>query len=266
MDTHLARFNHNGFEYSYKDTHGERFRYRCIHYRTGCSATVAISRFNGDIYVVRNQHSCTSAVATNTSETVDLTEDVMQRARDMACIKQGVSALQIWAIVVREVDEMHQGTPVVKPLKSRVIAEVLRVRREFGSGDAVEKARTPEYQTVSMSDKRRFLQTALHYNLPSDGIDDELRTILIWSHPELLVMLRRQRLRLLIDCTFACVPRPFMQCMIVMLYDDETDIFVPVVYSLLDTKAQWAYWHVLHFLLVLTETKLAPFRSLQILR
>ena len=74
----------------------------------------------------------------------------------------------------------------------------------------------------------------------------------------MLTMLRRSETRLMIDATFTCVPKGFSQCIVVMMFDEETDLFIPVVYALTDTKAQWSYWHLLHFLIVLTDLKMEP--------
>ena len=43
-----------------------------------------------------------------------------------------------------------------------------------------------------------------------------------------------------------------------MLYDSETDMYVPVIFYLVDNKKQWTYWHVLHFMIVLTDAKIDP--------
>ena len=43
-----------------------------------------------------------------------------------------------------------------------------------------------------------------------------------------------------------------------MVFDDETDIYVPVVYSLVMDKSEWTYWNLLHLILVVSELKFDP--------
>ena len=104
--------------------------------------------------------------------------------------------------------------------------------------EVFEKVYRKEYYYLSGSDRRRFLQVGFKYPLPTDPLNAEPHQLLIWSHPELLTMLRRSETRLMIDATFTCVPKGFSQCIVVMMFDEETDLFIPVVYALTDTKAQ----------------------------
>ena len=43
-----------------------------------------------------------------------------------------------------------------------------------------------------------------------------------------------------------------------MCHDDETELNVPIFFALLDSRSSWAYWHLLHQLLVITEIKFNP--------
>jgi MULE transposase domain len=122
------------------------------------------------------------------------------------------------------------------------------------------KIELEKYSLVSEIDKRPFLIANYKYLLPQseEKSDRRLHSMIMWAHPDLIYILRRRSTSIYIDCTFRCVPRPYTQCLIIMVYDDETNIYVPAVYILLDNKNQWAYWHALHIVLVETETKLYP--------
>jgi hypothetical protein len=82
--------------------------------------------------------------------------------------------------------------------------------------------------------------------------------MIMWIHPDLLPILKRRKAACFIDGTFRVVPRPFAQCVIVMIYDDETELYVPIVYSLVENKNEWTYWHLIHLVLVACELKFDP--------
>ena len=43
-----------------------------------------------------------------------------------------------------------------------------------------------------------------------------------------------------------------------MVYDDETDLYLPIVFALMQDKSTWSYWHFIHLCFVLSNTKLLP--------
>jgi hypothetical protein len=256
-----TRLTNAGFEYTYKDTHCGRFRYRCSHYRMGCKAALSISHASGEITMMNHEHSCTPVVVNQSlgnSAPVNVSSEYIDEAIRVSLSQQGVTASRVWSTVDQMITARHSAMPIVKPTKRAVIAAISRVRREQGSGDLFEKIYRPQYYYLTEHCKRRFLQIVMKYPLPSDSLSSQPHQLLLWSHPELLVMLRRESTKLFIDGTFYCVPKPFIQCVIILLYDAETDLFMPVSFALVDSKAQWTYWHLLHFLFVFTECKLDP--------
>ena len=254
---HLTKFSHGGYDFTYKDARKDAYRYRCSHHRAGCKAIAAILKLTGEISFGIKQHSCQTKEVGSVA-VVDATKEFVENAREMALSRPCLSTRAIWATVNSQIDQRYTeaGVRVVKPATSAVMAEIANVRRDNSAGNMFDNVFRPEHRFLSMDDKRRFLQVAMRYSLPSDSFDSKSRQLLLWSHPELLPMLRRNKTRLLIDGTFYCVSRPFIQTIIVMLFDDETDLFVPILYAWVDSKNQWTYWHVLHFLIVLTETKI----------
>lgn len=48
------------------------------------------------------------------------------------------------------------------------------------------------------------------------------------------------------DGTLRSVPRSFYQCVIIMVYDDPSDCFLPVFYVLCTSKSSNTYWNVVH--------------------
>jgi hypothetical protein len=41
-------------------------------------------------------------------------------------------------------------------------------------------------------------------------------------------------------------------------FDDESELYVPVVYSLVKDKSEWTYWNLLHLILVARELRFDP--------
>lgn len=89
-------------------------------------------------------------------------------------------------------------------------------------------------------DQRLFLQ----FNLTAN-IDNNLERIIGWAHPSLIFELRGRPQRLFIDCSFSMCPHDFYQVMVIMVYLDQYDEYVPVFYILLQSKRENAYVHAI---------------------
>ena len=105
-----------------------------------------------------------------------------------------------------------------------------------------------------MTDSRRpFLQMNATWPHPDD--DDELMRMMCFANPALLFLLKSASLELFMDATFSMTPVPFYQTFIVMVFDRQTSMFVPITYILMTNKTEALYMHVLAQL-----TALANFR------
>ena len=51
-----------------------------------------------------------------------------------------------------------------------------------------------------------------------------------------------------VDATFSCVPIPFYQCLIVMVFDQSLRIYIPVAYILMSGKTEECYWQAFNWL------------------
>lgn len=259
QNTLSTKITHNHYDFTYHDKQGEYVRYRCMHRRMGCKAMIKIHFSTLAITIVNELHSCAARIKT-LDEVIDTKEEFIEKVLELSLEQRGMSAKQIWMKVDSLLNEKYcdKFKILLKPTKNSVINMIGNVRGSGSSKHLFEKINKDEYFYLSTNDRRRFLQIAFQYYIPNDPIQDKTRNLLIWSHPELLPMLRRMHIRILIDGTFSCVPSPFKQCVIVMMFDDETNLFIPIIYILSDSKHHWAYWHMLHFILVLTEFKFNP--------
>eukprot|EP00733_Pompholyxophrys_punicea_P001808 Pompholyxophrys_punicea_v1_NODE_1050_length_1012_cov_8.280042.p1 type:complete len:163 gc:universal NODE_1050_length_1012_cov_8.280042:292-780(+) len=105
-----------------------------------------------------------------------------------------------------------------------------------------------------LKDGRLFLQYNFTY---ADKDDDTLKRMLVWIHSRLKSLLK-YAIPAFLDGTFKCVPKPFTQCMVLMVFDEASDLYIPVVYGLLQDKKEWSYWNFLHLVIVSSDVKFNP--------
>lgn len=86
--------------------------------------------------------------------------------------------------------------------------------------------------TVSITDHRRFTQSISYISSNTDLIGFE--QIILFGHPELIHLAKKAR-HFYIDGTWA-TPPGFMQILIVMIYEEATDMYIPVFFCLLEKK------------------------------
>ena len=128
------------------------------------------------------------------------------------------------------------------------------------TGDNYRKVETDEWARLRDGEDRLFFLSSTTYRDQCATVRPatKMRRMILWSHPDLSYILRRRGISVFIDGTFRCVPREFYQCVILVAFDDETDLYLPVVFGLLEGKTSWDYWHFLRQIFVMTETKFAP--------
>jgi len=85
------------------------------------------------------------------------------------------------------------------------------------------------------NDSRLFLQ--FYNRIPIEG---RLEVMIGWANPSLLMLSSRANLNIFVDCTFSICPVDFAQCMILMIYDEPTRLYIPIFYVLLQSKFQGA--------------------------
>lgn len=68
--------------------------------------------------------------------------------------------------------------------------------------------------------------------------------IIGWALTDLITEARYEGVHIFVDCTFSCVPNGFKQCLIFMVYNAPTDLYLPVFYVLMTRKDSNLYSHV----------------------
>ncbi|KAF0987854.1 LOW QUALITY PROTEIN: hypothetical protein HZS_8098 [Henneguya salminicola] len=133
---------------------------------------------------------------------------------------------------------------IIKPTREAIVYLVSNTQRDQGCGDIYRQS--PLYASVSDCNPRLFLKNIFTYEMKTRNGFPYLYRLLLWSHPDLMPYLRYRRVLAYLDAKFRSVSKPFKQCIILMVYNHATELYIPVVYALVDNKKAWTYWHFLH--------------------
>jgi hypothetical protein len=258
----------------------------CSHNRKPCNCKVALRHYRDkgkiDLYMrdgskeVKHNEACSmrNAVRRNSlAAAASSASDVQQSAppefgKDVAQeAQQIIDELSINNLNMLPMDIWNQTADVMDSRypngwfgigKDAAIRRVYTTRNNhFGKGDIYRTIEHPTYKNDPHSGQS-FLQCNL--TLPSDD-PRKVDRIIGWAHPTLLLLLNGP-VDLFIDATYKITPKiPDMyQCLIVMVKDQQTQYFAPVMYVLMSGKTKMMYFQVLHFLLTATDFKINPRR------
>eukprot|EP00732_Lithocolla_globosa_P003020 Lithocolla_globosa_v1_NODE_2227_length_2101_cov_10.459922.p1 type:complete len:287 gc:universal NODE_2227_length_2101_cov_10.459922:213-1073(+) len=251
-----TRITYATYDYTVKESSKTRHKCRCSHYRgTGCKAKLEQVILSG-IIELKDEHTCRGT--TIDEKVVDIKSEMSELANNYALNKLHLSAYKIWDELHCEMMKKYEDVPVVKHSRDFIINQINNCRRDNGAGDVFRMLETDRYARLGPANSRFFLQNTLTFNRPGkDGVPDKHR-ILIWSHPDLGRLLKYPGVPGYLDGSFRDSPKPFVQTVVLMLYDPVTSVFCPSVFSLHDCKLDWTYWHFLHFVVVISDHKFDP--------
>lgn len=261
MSQRIPRLIIDGFAYTIKDSTKSSHRYRCTLFRSKkCKATLAINIGTGAIQKSGDGHTCVSET-NDTRCVLDVREEMFELAKIRSTIRLSKSAKELWREIDEEISEKYARLekPICKARKDKLVNFISNQRRDIGVADVYRVLETEDHATVGEDDRRPFLLFNFSFarNNPKNE-EFQMCRILLWAHPDLMPILRRRKIACFLDGTFRCVPQPFRQCMILMAYDDETELYIPIIFSLLQNSDDWSYWHFLHLCLIATDLKLDP--------
>ena len=63
---------------------------------------------------------------------------------------------------------------------------------------------------------------------------------------------------LYIDATFTVVPNPFYQCLVVMIFEETLQIYIPILYILMTNKSKKMYRNALEWVFKLSGRRINP--------
>ncbi|KAG3232845.1 hypothetical protein PI124_g22077 [Phytophthora idaei] len=133
------------------------------------------------------------------------------------------------------------------------ISIIKYTRAQATGSDAFRAIENVPTRNVAEDDRRPFLQ----FNVVHTVGCGQQRYV-GFGHPDLVRLLRYSSSAIFFDGTFKMVPRPFTQCLIVMVKDPDVDVYAPAMYVLMDSKQQDAYWNALNYVIVQTDRLLEP--------
>ena len=120
--------------------------------------------------------------------------------------------------------------------KNQVINKVNNIRREATGSDKFRTLDGSNMAMVKDSPNIWFLR----FNISFVDEEGKFQRILGYRHLSLFLLLRG-KVHLFIDATFRLVPHPFYQCLIILVWDVQCEIYVPVMYILMTGKSHAMY-------------------------
>ncbi|DBA04786.1 TPA: hypothetical protein N0F65_004423 [Lagenidium giganteum] len=121
--------------------------------------------------------------------------------------------------------------------KTESVALVGCVRQAITGGNVFRLFESPPDCYISLTDERNFLQCNVVFSH-----SNRIRMIVGFGHPELSALLKYRQTALFVDGIFYVAPKPFEQCVILMVHDR-----VPCMYFLVDGRDEIIYRHILRW-------------------
>lgn len=249
MDLIQKKLFFSGYSYRYSYKNKNSLYYKCSKYdSSGCKARLIV---NGERNSLKGSHTCSVGRIVEISS---INQDITPVEYTNSYIAQKAMQLelfpnQIYQSLLLDMREKYGTAPYPIPKKSAVYSTI-REQRSSIFYNSIQAATMPPLRDLPNSQPffRRYW---------SGDIDGEYHQMLLWCTNEALSLMRYNS-HTFIDCTFRSVPSPFLQCLIVMVYDAGTQLFVPCAYSLITTKNEYMYLTVFHELIVLTKYSWMP--------
>lgn len=226
--------------------------YRCATYRrTGCPAKLICK---DESIQLKGTHSCESkSILFNANKnenkesisSIDSIEDKVKEYATNLCL----FPFEIYQKILNWLRETHSNQIYQIPSKKYVYSKISNIRGSNSLKD-ISAVTLPPLKYLSSGK----IMCRRHWKGDFDGQENQA---LIWATDESLALLRYNG-PTFIDCTFRVVPSPFLQCLIVMVFDYGSNLFVPCVYSLLTSKNEYMYCTVLHEIIVLLKYSWMP--------
>ena len=106
-----------------------------------------------------------------------------------------------------------------------------------------------------MKDSNRWF---LHFNAFVTDPKDGNRTHIVTFTNPMFIGLLKGNVQIYIDGTFEVCPFPWYQCLIGMVHNGQTNLYVPIFYIFLQGKTTFENSMALHFVCAATNCKLQP--------
>ncbi|KAG2765653.1 hypothetical protein Pcac1_g22868 [Phytophthora cactorum] len=216
----------------------------CAQYRGGCKVRLIV---RDDTVKARIGHTCDKDV--KQAPTLTDVRAEMRAYLQEACLAN-LSHLPslIWERVMASLREAHPDDALNTIPRLPSISIIKYTRAQATGSDAFRAIESVPTRNVAEDDRRPFLQ----FNVVHIVGCGQHRYV-GFGHPDLVRLLRYSSSAIFIDGTFKMAPRPFTQCLIVMVKDPGVNVYVPAMYVLMTSKQQDAYWNALNYVIVQTD-------------
>lgn len=251
--TTLTTLTHRGFRYTRAWASQRKIVFRCSRYR-GASCRGKLEFRIGNGYIVTAEHTCHLTDVPN-SPVIDLRDTMKSETDRIAITNLSLTAQAIWNTISNQFYSMDDPRVVQGLSEQQVIQRVYRARQKHYSGEVHGLVELPPLSLVK-GESTNFFQ--FHFVTSSKSADRKPQRIIGWAHPVLINLLRYNGSTVFIDGTFRCVPAKFAQCVIIMVHDQASGLFVPVFYVLTTSRTSDTYWDIIHFVIQATDQKINP--------
>lgn len=240
---------YHGHYFRFNSRKGGSIYYKCSKYDSSrCRARLNIKNGN---FIIKGVHTCSQdsmisvipqPIDSNPTEFAD--SFITQKSQ---CLE--IYPNQIFQSLLLALREKYDGTPYPIPTKKNVY-KMVREQRSSIYSNSIQAAMLPPLRDLPNGQPffRRYW---------SGDIEGEYHQMFIWCTNEALSLMRYNS-HTFIDCTFRSVPAPFIQCLIIMVHDIGTELFVPCAYCLLTSKNEYLYLTAFHEIIVLTKYHWMP--------
>lgn len=216
--------------------------FRCRVYRgKKCRGKAEYIAQEGRYFVVR-EHTCRNRQAFDNENKVDITDEMKDTVDRIATCELAATALQIWNAVNAHFYLPNTTDALIGLTREQVINRVYNTCRQHYGGNIHGLIELPPLSLVKGSNQRFFFFHFHHIFYEDDHKDmSQPQRIIGWAHPDLVKLLKYSGATVFVDGTFRCVHSHFRQCVIIMLLDQATGLYIPVFYVLCTSKTQDTY-------------------------
>ena len=184
---------------------------------------------------------------------INYTSYMKKRTDELALENLHLKPKQIWDLVSKEMNEMHSTWKGMTDFQ--VTTRVRNIRSKLQGSDLVRNIEDSDLAKMRNSNK-----TFLQFNTTiADDTKEQVtfERIMGFGNPYLFYYFSNAK-HLFIDATFAVVSKPFYQCLIVMIFDDTLQIYIPILYILMTNKSQKMYRNALEWIFKLSGRRINP--------
>jgi len=184
---------------------------------------------------------------------IDFTTFMKKKTDEIAMDNLHMKPKDIWDKLTNELNTIQ---PTWKGLTQyQVNNRVRNIRSKLQGSELVRNIEDAELAKMRNSNKF-FLQ--FNCSIADDTKEQTtMERIVGFGNPYLFYYMTHAE-NLFIDATFSVAPKPFYQCLVVMIFDKTLQIYIPILYILMTNKSQKMYRNALEWVFKLSGRRINP--------